>query len=472
MGHKQALKRAARRRNRRGEVKSANEVVPAPEVVLGSESNGASTVNGRHNGAVNGAHSSPSAAVETTAREKTTAPERKQASSENKNPQTSSPNGKLNGSSGGFRLRELFGGSKKEKAIRFLAVAESRDNLSVLLECMYTAHLLRKKHQGVHTSLLVHEANAELARQCGLFEDVVIAEGEQSFRSAVSTYKPDILYSPDPSLKQQLSLLFTGVKIKIGGTRLRLASRLLNFYDVNHETDRRKLKKRGLDLLPELLDMSMAFDLRSDHLGLPQGDFVWVSLFEDRGVQGVSGGWPAGHAGRLARLLESVKTEVVIPAPHPEDSRHPTLGKEIAYLRGKSPAPVILENCSPQDRLAGMLRAKVVIGPAGPEVLLASLIGKPVVVLHDMRSYRGHQDPAALTSFARAAKTKKGKSNAKAGSNTTHIMIKASQAVRGHIKPSVGECIDDCPACSFNSCMEYISPERVFEDLKKILLPF
>ena len=48
----------------------------------------------------------------------------------------------------------------------------------------------------------------------------------------------------------------------------------------------------------------------------------------------------------------------------------------------------------------------------------------------------------------------------------------APYAQQRHVTPAVKECIDDCIHCEYNSCVEYISPEQVFENLKKILFPY
>ena len=138
-----------------------------------------------------------------------------------------------------------------------------------------------------------------------------------------------------------------------------------------------------------------------------------------------------------------------------------------------------------------MVGAKAVIGPAGPETILASLLKKPVVVLHDMKTFRnhpGHVRPPGLheirddggTSFVASENNGARRDQIKNAVQLlreeaiplTSYYIKLADALERHIMPAVDECIKDCPSCSFQSCVEYISPERVFEQLKKTVLPF
>ena len=45
-------------------------------------------------------------------------------------------------------------------------------------------------------------------------------------------------------------------------------------------------------------------------------------------------------------------------------------------------------------------------------------------------------------------------------------------AKQRYIVPAVELCIDNCVECEYDSCVEYISPEQIFEGLKKILFPY
>ncbi len=401
---------------------------------------------------------------------------------------------------------------------RFLAVAPEADNLAVLLECVYTARLLKKRHepaQRIHAGILAHPQNAELLKLTGVFDEVLELEADDLWRHRILDFVPEVLYLPDQGLRAHLATLFTGAKVRIGGTRHRLISRLLRFHKINHEEDLQRLKRRGFDLFPELTDLKIEGDLDASGLALPTGDFAVLSLFD---AHDLTGGWPLGHAARLARLLKTMDIELVVPVPalgpggngdsgedagrhQPEELRR--LAGEVEYLRTKAGVR-ILSDCLPADRAAAMLQAKLVIGPAGPETILASLLKKPVIVLHDMKTYRnhpGHVRPPGLHDI----RTDEGSrfDEAAAGENSdepvsgpdskrdsnkllknslaalreqaiplTSYYIKLADSLERHIMPAVDTCIKDCPSCSFQSCVEYISPERVFEQLKKIVLPF
>lgn len=347
---------------------------------------------------------------------------------------------------------------KREDAVRnFVAVAPAAHNAAILLECIYTAHLLRKRNRGFRTGLLVHPANVDFARASGAF-DAVFAIGEaRSLRTEILDLRPDILYSPDPNWRSQLSTLFTGAAVRIGGMRSRLIARLFRIYDLRSDEDLARLEQRGLQLVPEPLVLNEPLALPSD-VELPEVPFVWLSLFDDHGV---SGHWPVGHGARLVRLLETAGFPVVVPVP----AERAELEKEIDYLRRSAPGVRVVEAATAGSRAAGMARAAAVVAPAGAETLLSSMVGSSVVMLHDMRSY-GRARGLKLVDGATEREARTGKRRGES------VLIRWVDSLERHIRPSVEECISDCPACSFNSCMEYISPERVFENLKKVLLPF
>ena len=349
---------------------------------------------------------------------------------------------------------------KREAAVKnFVAIAPHLDNAAILIECIYTAHLLKKRHPGFRTGILVHPANARLAEESGVFDAVFAVRSDRTLRREILELNPDVIYSPDPDWRAQLSTLFTGASVKIGGLRLRLVTRLLGFFDSRDAEDLVRLERRGIKLVPEPVVLSDSLAL-ADAPGLPAEPFVWLSLFDDHGV---SGHWPVGHGARLVRLIEAAGLRTVIPLP----ASRPDLEKEVAYLQKTASTVTLVAGESPQSRAAGMARAAAVVAPAGAETLLASMVGRPVVLLHDMRSYGGGRG-------LKIVETKPGSrpDERVRGRRGEGVLLRAVEALERHIKPSVDECINDCPACVFHSCMEHISPERVFENLKKVLLPF
>ena len=327
-----------------------------------------------------------------------------------------------------------------------LALCAGENNLASLLECVFTAHLVKTRH-GMRTEILVHEDTAELALASGVFDRVLPIDADASLRSQIQTRNPYVLYAPDPALNTQMASLFSGVRLRIGGTRLRLINMLMQLHD--READLAKLKKKGLDLLPEKSNLQFSGQLaRPDFL---PDDYIYLSLFDELEI---TAPWPTGHAGRLVRLLEGIGIKVVIP--HPARNQKPAEMKSmLEYL--KKAGAITFEYSSPTIRASVMQNAKSIIGPAGPETLLASLLGRPVFILHDMKSFHDVHE----------------QKNSQIKSSTKISMyLKAAGAMEKHFMPAVEECITDCDACSFHCCVEYISPERVFESSTKPLYPF
>lgn len=399
---------------------------------------------------------------------------------------------------GWFRRRRDAGAAQER---RFLALAPDPENLAVLLECLYTARLLKKRHTSIETSIFTHPVNAELLELTGVFDRIEPLEEDESWRQRILDAGPDVLYLPDQSIRAHLATLFTGIKLRIGGTRHRLVSRLLRFHKLNQAEDLQRLQRRGLNLFPELSDLEMHGDLPTEHLVLPAQDYIVLSLFD---AHDLTSGWPPGHAARLARLARGMNLQLVVPlSPSLSDNGAPDaagengagdsehlrnwrrLRGEIEYLR-RGAGVEFIPNCLPVDRAAIMLGAQAVVGPAGPETVLASLLKKPVVVLHDMKTFRnhpGHVRPPGLHPEEAAAGEIPSQFGEEGPATTlaalreqniplTSYYIKLADSFERHIMPAVDHCNKECPSCSFQSCVEYISPERVFEQLKKTVLPF
>ena len=354
-----------------------------------------------------------------------------------------------------LKLKNFFKPKKAEVKRVFLFVAADEDNLAVLLDCIYTAHLVKERHGEYERVILVHQSNELFLKQTGIFDRIIALNGVETSRKVILRLKPDVLFNPDPALKQQLAALFTGVKMKIGRARHPVLSGLFNHCDADRPNDLARLEKKGINLQPELVSFSLRPDLDSSHLVLPAENFIWLSLFDQHDTKG---GWQVSHAGRLARLLAGLDTRLVIPTP-PGNAPH--LEEEITYLEQNAPTAVVVRNCTPQDRLAGMLRAKVIVGPSGPETLLASLIRKPVITLHDMLSFhRRFESPDAHEHRLNG----KPALASRAGTPLFNVI----DSLQNHLKPAV-DCSDECPVCMYGTCLEQISPERVFESIKEIL---
>lgn len=327
----------------------------------------------------------------------------------------------------------------------FCAVADRQEDLASLLECFYTAHLMKTRHPDTAAVILVHPANVQLARHARVFNEVVPVVNDAPLYKQIRALKPRVLYIPRAEVRHELAGFLSGAKIRIGGGRLRLVSRLLGTQTSKDAEGLGRLKEKGVDLLPDTLDFRLEPFLGALPKGLPHSDFVWISLFDPHDVNAA---WPLSHVARLSRMLEKLNLRLV--AHVPRDLDRATLQRELTYLKKNAPGVILIDHASPAERAASMIRASLILGPAGPETMLASMLRRPVIVLQDMK-YTHCDDE---------------------GEPKPSVYIRFADAIEKHIVPAVDDCNRSCPSCAYQSCMEYISPERVFEQLKRTLFPF
>jgi hypothetical protein len=276
------------------------------------------------------------------------------------------------------------------------------------------------------------------------------------------------LYLPDGDDRAHFASWFSGARVRLGGSRSRILSALLPAHRLHEERDLERLGKRGYDLFPELAD----FSIRAPSADLPDlQNAVWLSLFDEHDL---TGGWPVGHAGRLARLLEKGGLNLAIPLPPPAHVVAPVFARilrDAAYLHKQSANVMLLKDCGPAERAAGMAHARIVVGPAGPETLLAALLKRPVVALHDMKTVRREARPRSREETRESGGGLIARLAAREAALSSHY-VRLANSFERRLAPVVDECINVCQACGYSSCVEYISPERVFEQVKKALLPF
>ncbi|MCE9596812.1 MAG: hypothetical protein K8S54_02495 [Spirochaetia bacterium] len=344
---------------------------------------------------------------------------------------------------------------------RFLAVASDATGLAAFLECVYTAHLMRERHPGLYTILLVHPSSAKLAEESGVFDEVLPVGADLA--KSIRTVGADIVYVPAPDLRTQLKLLFSGSIRLAGGSRL---GRFLRFFDVHSSKDAAALKRGGLDVLPGVVGIKFKTTTI-------QGEqAVYLSLF---GEHNVSGSWPIGHAARLSRLLSQIAIKTIVPLPIKKfqrafrlnlgnDDNSREFAGEIQYLRKNAPE-IQFVDAQGFGSLADLMRkSALVVAPAGPESVLAGLLEKRVITLHDMQSNRYQGRPELRRNGETASRM--------AESGVLPFFQKIADSMDKHLLPQVEECIENCPACSHLSCVDTISPERVFENVKRFLIPY
>ena len=335
----------------------------------------------------------------------------------------------------------------------FLAVVPDT-NLPFLLEAIFTANLTSQKNNLFRIEIVVHPDNKLLAESCSIFSGVHAVENNSELTVLLNQIKPDVLYIPDPELKVKVKGAFGSGKIRIGGKRNRLLSFLTRYYGRNDFTDLQRLKENGIDLIPESTEVRVNIDniepLIRRYGKFPE-DFIWISVFDPHDL---TAAWPSTHTGRLVRLIKQIGWQAVIPIPAGADV------KRVVEMRELAKEAVFLDNPSAPLRAMGMSLSSLVIGQAGAETLLATFLGKKIVELHDMRSRRILNGDNFRNKDERKLK--------KAATYYT----RTAAALKRNIMPPMHNCNEDCPSCAYNSCMEYISPERVFESVKRAVLPY
>ncbi len=343
--------------------------------------------------------------------------------------------------------------SKKKFRVFAAAFPDSYD-LPAFLEGLYATRLMRMRHPEIRTIALAAEGNSGLAEESGLFDEVRRASEDlsRSFREA----QADVIYVPALDLRLSMKLLFSG-SIRIAGAGK--LGRFLRFYDLH--SDAARLKKAGIDLLPEAVGISFA---QSAPAAEP---LVYLSLFD---AHNVSGSWPIGHAARLSRLLSPLNAKVIVSLPEKkfnrtfmplaaEDTRE--FAKEVQYLKKYAPEIQFVNAPTIDEKAKWMRASSAVIAAAGAETVLASLLHRSVITLHDMQSHRLMGKPDAKALGPRTADP-----------GVLGLFQKIADSLDRHLMPQVEECIEDCPACSHLSCIDTISPERVFENVKRALMPY
>lgn len=376
-------------------------------------------------------------------------------------------------------------GIQTAKPFHYLAIAPQANDLAALLEIVYTVQLLRKRQGALRSTALVHAEAVPLLEAFGIFDAIEVFDPVR-VRAQIRRFRPDALYLPDRDLRLHLASAFSGAKLRIGGSRSRLLSALLRTYRLHQTQDLERMRKRGVDLFPELLDLRLSMSGAD-----APANAVWISLFDEHDL---TGSWPAGHAARLARMVVGLGLRPVFPMP-PVDlslngaglAAREKMRNDLNYIVSKCPQAELIVDASPDKRARGMAAAAVVVAPAGPESVLAAMLGRPAVTLHDMKSHRDHpglvkpaglHDDGSVEGRVVALKDRRNlfqralERLANEQSPLSSYLIRLSHSFERHVSPAVDECINACQACGFHSCVEYISPERVFEQIKKCALPF
>ncbi len=376
--------------------------------------------------------------------------------------------------------------TNKKKEMRFMAIVRQKNDITGLLEAMFIALLLKKRDESTHTSILVHTDNQYLVKATEVFNTIYSSKQGNKINKVIHMDKATSVYIPQHDIYAQFISSFSVTRLRTTGLSQGFISRILGMQHIekNNNTEiilNQKDFPRLEKALPRIHKRIPIPDLF-----LPKENFIWLSLFEEHNL---NRDWPIEYTARLIRMLYKLGLSVVIPLPHfskGHEQELDTLKQHVKFLKSNlTEGLYFINEPAPEIRAAGMQRALAVVGSSGPEIILASILNKPMVVLHDMRShkFKSHTDGIFHT-------FKKRQGRELAGSNPlvkkvsmvadltainqmelTRYMHAPVTQTQKHLTPIVDKCIEDCDACEYNSCVEYISPEQVFESLKKIIFP-
>jgi ADP-heptose:LPS heptosyltransferase len=317
----------------------------------------------------------------------------------------------------GQELKALSEANKE----RFLAIMPESEDLGGLLECILQAAQARAG--GYSTAILVHEGMQELARESGVFDRIHLQNnGRISLR--LKKFKADVIFLSDSKIKNQVKLLFSGSRVKIAAGKTAFA-RFFPAYDIHNALDRTTLT--GI-FKTSAKKFKISMEL-ADPPRRAQEPYVYLSLFDRHDSDNF---WPVSYVPRLARLLGSRNLKLMVHIPGHAKR------EDVVFLRRNASELLLLDDLSAIERARHIQHAALFIGSPGPETALAGMLGCPIIFLSDMKAIR-RQTEDDLQSIARRI-----------------------EAIQKQLVPVVEECINNCAACAYSSCLEYISPELVF----------
>ena len=376
---------------------------------------------------------------------------------------------------------------------RFIAVVRLREDLIGFLEAVFICKLLKKRNENITTSILIHKDNQYLAKSTNLFNRIYSSlNSNDKINKVITKENANTIFIPSHDVYAQLISSFSITRLRTTGFSQSFISRILGLQKIDKNKKNNIFLKNGMKglegniekVLPQIVEK-----IKIEEVFLPKRNYIWLSIFEEHNL---NRDWPIEYFARLIRLIQKLDLDIVVPlidfktkGQHLQKSIS-TMHAYIDYLKQISPTNLLLINeASPELRAAGMQNALAIVGAEGPEIILASMLNKPFIVLHDMRSHKikSHSDPIFKNYWKNQRKELVSNNNFVKKVSWNQDLSNVSQLELGrymstsvsptqkHITPIVEKCIEDCDACEYNSCVEYISPEQVYENLKKILFP-
>lgn len=351
----------------------------------------------------------------------------------------------------------------------FLSVILEEHSLIKLMEALYFGRLVKERYPELPVSLITRPGNTAFVGLFHIFDEIISLEEHESIGREVKRRRPRILHVPEQGLELDLVLFFVRASVRLGGGRTSGWKRILGFQDPYEKEEIRKLKQNGFDFRIRSLDFSRGLS-SIPQIGNREIDSryrIWLNLF-DGGVSNQR--WSLGHGARLGRLLSAKSIRLIVPyckesSFHNDESNGKSLSEELSYLRKNNPHLEVCEVCGMEERLMEMKRAHIVVGPEGPEQALANLMGIPTITLlsFDPGDESNLNDPDHNT--LGGARRFQEASLWRGFRNNNHHSGETLIPQYRH------ECAGECGSCDSHPCINYISPERVYESIKKLISP-
>lgn len=338
-----------------------------------------------------------------------------------------------------------------EKKRIALSILPPGSNSARVVEVLTEAAFLREKNGDARRILFCEDKMSSFFTETGLFDEVRTLDDDQSIKSQIKKLKPDILHIPDQGGIMDWMLSFGKRNHVCIGRRLKKRSfPFAKIYDQTDQKDLEVLKEKGWSL-----EGMARLRIELKPVDKIPRNSVWLNLSAamDSAIQ-----WSVGHAGRISRLLEKNDFTLVVPVCSTHGSQLD--GEQIRYLKKVASRIYFHEACDLQERLRGIASTRMMITPAGAELTYAGMLGLPAIVLQTSSQ----------------AEKEILKANASPGENgNSSIAARVFEAANGrlsfpgvfqyHISPydHEADCDDGCHSCASGSCIDMISPERVYE---------
>ncbi len=367
-------------------------------------------------------------------------------------------------------LSALFSASalarEKQKVLVFHV--DETAGLEEILELIRLASSLRGNHRRI---LVANEGMHPVFAASQLFSEILPlpANNAKSFSQMVRRYRADVLLSSGSATVRgiptvQLKAVKQKHRFPSFWNALSLTGRSLANKNRRKEPLRSSVEKADLQLSRHNLRFRITMRRILDSVK-PASHPIWIPVSLDPFT---GSPWPFSSYMRLCRILAQEGLPFVVTfdekgaRDHSEKDRQvlqglPVFRKELSLIERRFDGLQVLDAPSLDTQLSLARSATVVIGNPSAELLLSQIAGRQIIFLHDMLTFRSVAAGQAEELSAHASHGR--------------LLFEDSLQMGGGLsmKPHVDECVRDCPACAHNYCVDTISPEAVWEQLRLFL---